>query len=282
MCIYVCVFFIFFPRPRLNRDSRTTPPQVGIIPVSWVYLLSRTVTNVRQKHHNGLLDASLRLSDKTRSTWSQTDGEKRGGWGANETTKGGVTNISHKYLLTSLNLSHLPTSHLSSKKLPLSERAETRPKATAHTHSKATLSICGHTTTTRREDIGSGWRTPHSRKAPTEALQHASQKLLVTAGCNDSAALVSYLVASKAPQTVCARCRFLSLVIAALSLSPSLSHTHSLSISLSLSPHRLSVRSGKRERASCSGPAFYPSLHFFSSRPLLGAEDTVIMAHCGL
>lgn len=100
---------------------------------------------------------------------------ERGGWGANEMTKGGVTNISHKYLLTSLNLSHLPTSHLSSKKLPLSERAETRPKATAHTHSKATLSICGHTTTTRGEDIGSGWRTPHSRKTPTEALQHASQ-----------------------------------------------------------------------------------------------------------
>lgn len=201
-------------------------------------------------------------------------------------TKGGVTNISHKYLLTSLNLSHLPTSHLSSKKLPLSERAETRPKATAHTHSKATLSICGHTTTTRREDIGSGWRTPHSRKTPTEPLQHASQKLVVNTGYNDSAALVSYLVASKAPQTVCARCRFLSLVIAVLSLSLSLSrplsHTHSLSISLSLSPHRLSVRSGKRERASCSGPAFCPSLHFFFSRPLLSAEDTVIMAHCGL
>lgn len=55
--------------------------------------------------------------------------------------------------------------------------------------------------------------------------------------------VLSYLVASTALQTVCARCRFLSLVIAALSLSLSLSRA------LSLSPHRLSVRSGKRERA---------------------------------
>lgn len=106
-----------------------------------------------------------------------------GGWGVNEITKrrrrrrrGGVNNISQGYLLTSRNLSHLPASHLSSKKLPLSERAETCPKATAHTHSKATLSICGYTTTTRREDIGSGWRTPHSRKPPTEAVQTASQR----------------------------------------------------------------------------------------------------------
>lgn len=76
--------------------------------------------------------------------------------------------------LTSLNLSHdLPVSHLSSKKLPLSARAETRPKATAHTHSRATLSICGHARTRARtrqqqqqERRGTHWvslkrRTPH-------------------------------------------------------------------------------------------------------------------------
>lgn len=193
-------------------------------------------------------------------------GEK-GGWGANEMTKGGVTIKSHKYLLTSLNLSHRPTSHLSSKKLPLSERAETRPKATAHTHSKATLSICGHTTTTRREDIGSDWRTPHSRNTPIEALRHASQKLVVNTGSNDSSALVSYLVASKAPQTVCARCRFLSLVIAVLSLSLSrpLSLTYTLVLSRSLS-HRTgclcAAENGSAHRARALRPV--PLYIFFS------------------
>lgn len=118
-------------------------------------------------------------------------------WGCvNEITKakGGVRK--HQYLLTSLNLSHLPASHLSSKKLPLSERAETRPRATAHTHSKTTLSICGHTTTTttttrrgeRTTDEPGGW-TRHSRKAlPTQAAQSASATASINSGCKDAQA----------------------------------------------------------------------------------------------
>lgn len=119
--------------------------------------------------------------------------------GVNEITKakGGVRK--HQCLLTSLNLSHLPASHLSSKKLPLSERAETRPRATTHTHSKATLSICGHTTTTtttttttrrgeRTTDEPGGW-TRHSRKAPpTRAAQSASATASISSGCEDAQA----------------------------------------------------------------------------------------------
>lgn len=121
-------------------------------------------------------------------------------WGCvNEITKakGGVRK--HQCLLTSLNLSHLPASHLSSKKLPLSERAETRPRATAHTHSKATLSICGHTTTTttttttrrgeRTTGEPGGGRTRHSRKAPpTRAAQSASATASINSGCEDAQA----------------------------------------------------------------------------------------------
>lgn len=76
----------------------------------------------------------------------------RNGWANEEADEN--NNNQPKMELTSRNLSHLPVSHLSSKKFPLSERAETRPKATAHTHSKTTLSIWGNTTTsTRRKDI---------------------------------------------------------------------------------------------------------------------------------
>lgn len=77
-------------------------------------------------------------------------------------------------LLTSLNLSHFPVSHLSSRKLPLSERAETCPKATAHTHSKATLSICGHTTAHTDRERTLGPAVGHRNRAETEAVQSAS------------------------------------------------------------------------------------------------------------
>lgn len=105
---------------------------------------------------------------------------------------------SAKMQLTSLNLSHLPVSHLSSKKLPLSERPETRPKATAHTHSKATLSICGCTTTPR-----SGWRTARKTPAFGNPVGGARGRKTANKKNSEAEAFVSYLVSEAILQSDC-------------------------------------------------------------------------------
>lgn len=130
-------------------------------------------------------------------------------------------------LLTSLNLSHFPVSHLSSRKLPLSERAETCPKATAHTHSKATLSICGHITAHRERTLDPA--VGHRSRTETEAVQSAShhrQMLHVNTGNNNTRGFPPPPTPlpcriSCSPDCMCSL-PFLSLVIAASPPSPSL------------------------------------------------------------
>lgn len=69
--------------------------------------------------------------------------------------------------------------------------------------------------------------------------------------------LSSYLVASAALQTVCSSCRFLSLVIAALS---SLSLSRSLSLS---APAVCAQQKSGTRKAPCAGPALCPSFRLF-------------------
>lgn len=130
-------------------------------------------------------------------------------------------------LLTSLNLSHFPVSHLSSRKLPLSERAETCPKATAHTHSKATLSICGHTTAHTDWERTLGPAVGHRNRAETEAVQSAShlRRTLSVSSVNINTELSGGFFLpcriSCSPDCMCSL-PFLSLVTAASPPSPSL------------------------------------------------------------
>lgn len=61
---------------------------------------------------------------------------------------------SSRAALTSLNLSHLPVNHLSSKKLPLSLRAEAPAISSAHTPTSTSICI----------EIDGAINTPHSYK----------------------------------------------------------------------------------------------------------------------
>lgn len=108
-------------------------------------------TRVRMKDnkpHNGACDASPVDTRGKRAAHDQKQKKKKKKthrgigrkWGMEEYTWDNKEDTC--ILLTSRNLSHLPVSHLSSRKLPLSERAETYPKA--HTQSRVMLSICGN------------------------------------------------------------------------------------------------------------------------------------------
>lgn len=95
--------------------------------------------------------------------------------------------------------------------------------------------------------------------------------------------LSSYLVASAAARTVCARCcRSLSLVIAAP--PPSLSPSLALSLSLSLTPRTgclCAAENGSAHRAQAlrSVPLFTPHPPSSASPQV---RRTVMVAHCGL
>lgn len=193
-------------------------------------------TRVRMKDnkpHNGACDASPVDTRGKRAAHDQKQKKKKKKthrgigrkWGMEEYTWDNKEDTC--ILLTSRNLSHLPVSHLSSRKLPLSERAETYPKA--HTQSRVMLSICGNkhgaaartqtqTWTDRERGQGSGLL---GQKSITTARQRWEQStgsgaLRMRRGfcpllpCRISCSL----------QTVCARCRFLSLYQQPSSSSP--------------------------------------------------------------
>lgn len=157
-------------------------------------------------------------------------------------------------LLTSLNLSHFPVSHLSSRKLPLSERAETCPKATAHTHSRATLSICGHTTAYTDRERTLDPAVGHRNRAETEAVQSAShlRRTLSVSSININTELSGVFFPTLSHQLLS---RLYVLAAVPVTSNSSLS-------SLTVSPHRLSVRSRKRERARMRARALCLFLFF--------------------
>ena len=241
--------------------------------------VTRRLDTKRGAHDHKPMRGGYREKKKRWWWWCQWDNEEGRRWITQE----------QKCVLTSLNLSHLPASHLSSKKLPLSDRAETCPRATAHTHSKATLSICGHTTTARGEDIGSGCGTPQSRRKTRAAQPSITSSdgrgvsplntkmrrcFFVCVFCCCCCSLLPCGI-NRSPDCMCSLPFSVTGNRSLLSLALSLSLAPSPPLSLSLSPHRLSVRSGKRERAWHRARALPPL-------PLLSAEQTVMMAHCEL
>lgn len=149
--------------------------------------------------------------------------------------------------LTSLNLSH-PVSHLSANTFPLSERADTRPKATAHTHSKATLSICGYTTRPRRRDIDIRLEDNAHAKKHCRCCRGRVREENMKQG--DAGVFVSYLVGGATIGGTVS-----PLLVSVTSTSSSLPLSLSLSLPLHLSSAPVVCAQQKRERASHSGAA---------------------------
>lgn len=177
---------------------------------------------------------------------------------------GGVNNRSGKYYL------HLGI-------YPISPRATYHPKNCRCRSERRRVQRQRRTHTARRRSASAGTQQQQQHRdrtsdraggqhirdknTTTEAVQPPSNqrgKLIINSGYNAAAAFSSYLVASAALQTVCARCRFLSLLIATLSLSlsaPAVCAQRKMGARIVLGPCALSLS--------------------------LSAEEAVIMAHIG-